>query len=180
MAILQKIFVLAFIAMHMTDSYGFLSHQQKSLLHLDCPGRLQQPNSASLAIDTKFKHPTIHYSEQSVVLIRHRRSVANVQTMGVFGLGAAEIAIVLAVGAFIIGPQQLGNMVGSITGKAKSELPDELKKIPLEFQKGFEESTENSKARNAKKMEALPDDENGARNAIPMKALPDDENVEEK
>jgi hypothetical protein len=71
-------------------------------------------------------------------------------------------------------------MVGSITGKAKSELPDELKKIPLEFQKGFEESTENSKARNAKKMEALPDDENGARNAIPMKALPDDENVEEK
>jgi len=100
--------------------------------------------------------------------------------MGVFGLGTAEIAIVLAVGAFIIGPEQLGKMVGSITGKAEGGIPDELKKIPEEFQKGFDESTVNSKARNAKKMEALPDDENMAKNAIPMEALPDDENVQGK
>ena len=36
-------------------------------------------------------------------------------------------------------------------------MPDELKKIPDAFQKGFEESTENSKARNAKQMEDVPD-----------------------
>ena len=170
MAILNRIFVLAVIAMHMALSNGFVSHQQKSPLH---------SNSAGLAIDTKFKHPTIYYSEQSV-LIRHRKSVGSIQTMGVFGLGTAEIAIVLAVGAFIIGPEQLGKMVGSITGKAEGGIPDELKKIPEEFKKGFDESSVNSKARNAKKMEALPDDENMAKNAIPMEALPDDENVQGK
>eukprot|EP00532_Pseudo-nitzschia_australis_P000512 CAMPEP_0168193462 /NCGR_PEP_ID=MMETSP0139_2-20121125/18621_1 /TAXON_ID=44445 /ORGANISM="Pseudo-nitzschia australis, Strain 10249 10 AB" /LENGTH=87 /DNA_ID=CAMNT_0008116823 /DNA_START=332 /DNA_END=595 /DNA_ORIENTATION=- len=82
--------------------------------------------------------------------------------MGLFGLGGPEIAIILAVGAFVIGPQQLGTMLGSFAGNVKEEykdLPDELKKIPEEFQKGFEESTENSKARNAKPMESVPDDE---------------------
>eukprot|EP00534_Pseudo-nitzschia_fraudulenta_P001411 CAMPEP_0201125180 /NCGR_PEP_ID=MMETSP0850-20130426/19735_1 /ASSEMBLY_ACC=CAM_ASM_000622 /TAXON_ID=183588 /ORGANISM="Pseudo-nitzschia fraudulenta, Strain WWA7" /LENGTH=86 /DNA_ID=CAMNT_0047393035 /DNA_START=255 /DNA_END=515 /DNA_ORIENTATION=- len=83
--------------------------------------------------------------------------------MGLFGLGGPEIAIILAVGAFVIGPQQLGNMLGSTAGNLKSEysdLPDELKKIPEEFQKGFDESTENAKARNAKQMESLPDEDN--------------------
>lgn len=75
--------------------------------------------------------------------------------MGLFGLGAGELALILAAAAFIIGPQQLGSMAGQLKG----DLPDDLKKIPEEFQKGFEESTENSKARNAKQMEALPDDE---------------------
>jgi Sec-independent protein translocase protein TatA len=75
--------------------------------------------------------------------------------MGLFGLGGGEIAIILAAGAFIIGPQQIGNMVGQV----KSDLPDDLKKIPQEFQKGFEESTENSRARNAKQMEILPEEE---------------------
>lgn len=82
--------------------------------------------------------------------------------MGLFGLGGPEIAIILAVGAFVIGPQQLGSMFGSMAGSLKEEyrdLPDDLKKIPEEFQKGFEESTENAKARNAKQMEALPEEE---------------------
>ncbi len=75
--------------------------------------------------------------------------------MGLFGLGAGEIVLVLGAAAFIIGPEQLGKMAGSL----KSDVPDELKKIPEEFQKGFEESTDNSKARNAKQMEALPEEE---------------------
>eukprot|EP00536_Pseudo-nitzschia_multiseries_P008318 jgi/Psemu1/305643/fgenesh1_kg.210_\ len=82
--------------------------------------------------------------------------------MGLFGLGAPEIVIILAVGAFVIGPQQLGNMAGSFAGSLKSEykdLPDDLKKIPEEFQKGFEESTDNARARNAKPMENLPDED---------------------
>ncbi len=75
--------------------------------------------------------------------------------MGLFGLGAGELALILAAAGFIIGPQQLGNMAGQLKG----DLPDDLKRIPEEFQKGFEESTENSRARNAKQMEAPPDDE---------------------
>ena len=71
-------------------------------------------------------------------------------------MGGAEVAIILAAGAFIIGPQELGKMVG----KVKDDLPDDLRKIPQEFQRGFEESTENARARNAKPMEILPEDEN--------------------
>ena len=77
--------------------------------------------------------------------------------MGLFGLGGAEIAIILGAGAFIIGPENLAKMIGSTAGKVKSDLPDELRKIPEEFQKGFDESTENARARNAKQMEAPPD-----------------------
>eukprot|EP00535_Pseudo-nitzschia_heimii_P007210 CAMPEP_0197177282 /NCGR_PEP_ID=MMETSP1423-20130617/2944_1 /TAXON_ID=476441 /ORGANISM="Pseudo-nitzschia heimii, Strain UNC1101" /LENGTH=81 /DNA_ID=CAMNT_0042626807 /DNA_START=303 /DNA_END=548 /DNA_ORIENTATION=+ len=80
--------------------------------------------------------------------------------MGLFGLGSAEVVIILVAVGFIIGPQQLGSMVGKI----KSDVPDELKKIPDEFQKGFEESTQNSRARNAKPMEIVPEDENMEKN----------------
>jgi len=159
MSSLKRLFALALTASQILVSYGFLSDQQKSPLHLHCSSRIQKPNSAGVAIDAKFKRPAFQYSEMSS-MVRHRRSVATVQVMGLFGLGGAEIAIIMAAGAFIIGPQQLGNMVGSVTGKVKDDLPDELRKIPQEFQKGFEESTENSRARNAKLMESPPD-ENG-------------------
>lgn len=79
--------------------------------------------------------------------------------MGLFGLGAAEIAVILVAVVFIVGPNQLGNMAGNMAGRVKGEydgLPDDLKKIPQEFQKGVEESTENSRARNAKLMEQVP------------------------
>eukprot|EP00539_Tryblionella_compressa_P008791 CAMPEP_0178796812 /NCGR_PEP_ID=MMETSP0745-20121128/10868_1 /TAXON_ID=913974 /ORGANISM="Nitzschia punctata, Strain CCMP561" /LENGTH=87 /DNA_ID=CAMNT_0020455315 /DNA_START=221 /DNA_END=484 /DNA_ORIENTATION=- len=82
--------------------------------------------------------------------------------MGLFGLGAAEIAVILVVVAFVLGPDQIGRMAGNMAGKVKGEyegLPDDLKRIPEEFQKGMEESTENARARNAKKMEAVPDEE---------------------
>jgi sec-independent protein translocase protein TatA len=78
--------------------------------------------------------------------------------MGLFGLGAAEVAIILVIAAFVIGPQQIGNMAGNMAGKVKGEydgLPDELKKIPSEFQKGFEEGSENARSRNAKQMEVI-------------------------
>ena len=82
--------------------------------------------------------------------------------MGLFGLGAAEIAVILIVVAFILGPDQIGKMAGNMAGRVKGEydgLPDELKKIPEEFQKGYEESTVNARARNAKEMEKVPDDD---------------------
>lgn len=84
--------------------------------------------------------------------------------MGLFGLGGAEIAVILVAVVLVLGPTQLGNMAGNMAGRVKGEydeLPDELKRIPKEFQKGFEESTENARARNAKPMESVPDDDDG-------------------
>jgi Sec-independent protein translocase protein TatA len=90
-----------------------------------------------------------------VSLQRQRRSVANVQTMGLFGLGAPEIVVILVAVAFVVGPQQIGRMAGDLAGKAKgelNELPEDLKRIPEEFMKGVDEGETNSRARNAKPM----------------------------
>lgn len=86
---------------------------------------------------------------------QQRQSVGNVQVQGLFGLGAPEIAVILAVGAFIVGPEQLGNFAGQFK-ESLNEVPDELKKIPNEFQKGLEEGEINARARNAKDMKKSP------------------------
>mmetsp|Transcript_10977 Transcript_10977/g.25978 ORF Transcript_10977/g.25978 Transcript_10977/m.25978 type:complete len:165 (-) Transcript_10977:329-823(-) len=158
----KKLSVLVIVQTLLVASHGFVSPQKNSVL-------LGAPTSSSwkdecfspLTIDQNCEHPLIQPCANNV-LSRQRRSVANVQTMGLFGLGAPEIVIILAVGAFVIGPQQLGSMAGNFAGTLKDEyadLPDELRKIPEEFQKGYEETTENAKARNAKPMEKLPDDD---------------------
>jgi len=157
MRITATTLVITLIATQILVSSAFLLHHQKSLLQLQCSGQIHQTNFASLPISTKLKH-TIFRHSQNNVLVRHRRSVANTQTMGLFGLGGAEIAIIVTAGVFIVGPRQVGSMMGSMTSKVKGDLPDELRKIPNEFQKGVEESTENARARNAKPME-LPTDE---------------------
>ena len=75
--------------------------------------------------------------------------------MGVFGLGAPEIAIILIAVGFLIGPQQLGKVVGKFKNDM-DDIPDELKKIPESFQKGLEEGEINAKSRRAKPMEEIP------------------------
>jgi Sec-independent protein translocase protein TatA len=75
--------------------------------------------------------------------------------MGLFGLGAPEIVVILVAVAFVVGPQQIGRMAGDLAGKAKgelNELPEDLKRIPEEFMKGVDEGETNSRARNAKPM----------------------------
>jgi len=76
--------------------------------------------------------------------------------MGLFGLGAPEIAIVAVAAAFVIGPQKLGNMLGGVKGGLDDGLPEDLKRIPEEFQKGVQEGEANARARNAKPMQAIP------------------------
>ncbi|OEU13216.1 hypothetical protein FRACYDRAFT_241551 [Fragilariopsis cylindrus CCMP1102] len=150
MKLRNKTFVLMILNFFACVSYGFLVQQQQTpqLFH-----QRQQQQRQQQEQQPKFQseHATIS------VLNRQRRSVANIQTMGIFGLGLPEIGIILVVACAIIGPDGVGNMIGGFTGKVKGGLPDELKKIPDAFQKGFEESTVNSKARNAKKMEDVPD-----------------------
>ena len=71
---------------------------------------------------------------QPEALQRQRHSVAQVQTMGLFGLGAPEIGIILVAAAFLLGPDKLASL-----GKDAGKIAGELKEVPKEFQKGLEE-----------------------------------------
>jgi sec-independent protein translocase protein TatA len=89
--------------------------------------------------------PTFH---QPAALQRQRHSVAQVQTMGLFGLGAPEIGIILVAAAFLLGPEKLASL-----GKDAGKIAGELKEVPKEFQKGLEEGEAQAKA-TKKKLEA--------------------------
>jgi sec-independent protein translocase protein TatA len=84
-------------------------------------------------------------------LQRQRKSVANVQTMGLFGLGIPEIGIILVAAAFLLGPDKLAEF-----GRDAGKIAGELKEVPKEFQKGLEEGETNARATKAKSMEELP------------------------
>jgi sec-independent protein translocase protein TatA len=70
----------------------------------------------------------------TAALQRQRKSVAPVQTMGLFGLGAPEIAVILIAAAFLLGPQKLAEL-----GKDAGKIAGELKEVPKEFQAGLKE-----------------------------------------
>ena len=61
--------------------------------------------------------------------------------MGLFGLGAPEIAIILIAAAFLLGPEKLAEL-----GKDAGKVAGELKEVPKEFQKGLEEGEAAAKA----------------------------------
>lgn len=68
--------------------------------------------------------PVDSYYYQPVSLQRQRKSVASVQTMGLFGLGAPEIAVILVAAAFLLGPQKLAEL-GKDAGKVSSHPSNE-------------------------------------------------------
>ena len=121
-----------------------------------CTAFLSPVAQPSVSLSSPINHSPFDCNRQHVSLKRQRQSVAQVQTMGLFGLGGPEIAVILAVGAFLVGPQQIGNFVGKLKSDF-DDVPEELKRIPEEFQKGIEEGEINARARNAKKMDKLPD-----------------------
>ena len=85
-----------------------------------------------------------------------RKSFANIQTMGLFGLGVPEIAIIVVAALFVLGPEKLSEMVRA-SGKVAGELKDELRDVPKEFQKGLDEGETNARSTKAKKMDPVPD-----------------------
>lgn len=80
-------------------------------------------------------------SNQPIAIQKQRSSVASVQTMGLFGLGAPEIAIILIAGAFLLGPQKLAEL-----GKEAGKMAGELKEVPKEFQEGLAEGEKMAQA----------------------------------
>ena len=85
------------------------------------------------------------------MLTKQRKSVASIQTQGLFGLGAPEIAIIAVAAAFLLGPQKIAEF-----GRDAGKIASELKEVPKEFQKGLEEGEMNARATKAKSMEELP------------------------
>ncbi|GFH46936.1 hypothetical protein CTEN210_03410 [Chaetoceros tenuissimus] len=73
-------------------------------------------------------------AEKPVAIQNQRYSMAQVQTMSLFGLGGPELAVILIAGAFLLGPQKLAEL-----GKDAGKIAGELKEVPKEFQKGLEE-----------------------------------------
>jgi sec-independent protein translocase protein TatA len=78
---------------------------------------------------------------QPPALQRQRKSVASVQTMSLFGLGAPELAIIMVAAAFLLGPQKLAEL-----GKDAGKIAGELKEVPKEFQKGMAEGEDEAQA----------------------------------
>ncbi|KAL7435111.1 hypothetical protein ACHAXM_004450 [Skeletonema potamos] len=91
--------------------------------------------SAAIVPTTPFTQGQAYIaSNQPIAIQKQRSSVASVQTMGLFGLGAPEIAIILIAGAFLLGPQKLAEL-----GKEAGKMAGELKEVPKEFQEGLAE-----------------------------------------
>jgi sec-independent protein translocase protein TatA len=105
----------------------------------------------------KNPHTLLSQENVSPVLARQRRSVASVQTCGLFGLGLPEIALILVAVVFLVGPEKLGELVRE-SGKTARELADELKNVPEEFQKGMEEGESEARSRKAKQMKPVDKD----------------------
>ena len=104
--------------------------------------------SAFAPVGTKFGVPrtaNVNFYDQPAALQRQRQSMAQVQTMGLFGLGAPEIGVILIAAAFLLGPEKLASL-----GKDAGKIAGELKEVPKEFQKGLEEGEAQAKATSAK------------------------------
>lgn len=105
-----------------------------------------KPVNGNTIVQIKPLHQNLPVSLQ-----KERKSVANIQTMGLFGLGLPEIGIIVFAAILVLGPQKLAEMTRD-AGKMTAGLSDELKEIPKEFKKGLEEGEIEARSRNAKPM----------------------------
>lgn len=78
-------------------------------------------------------------AEKPIHIQNQRYSMAQIQTMSLFGLGGPELAVILIAGAFLLGPQKLAEL-----GKDAGKIAGELKEVPKEFQKGLEEGEQQA------------------------------------
>jgi sec-independent protein translocase protein TatA len=113
------------------------------------------PPARAFGVASRSVAPVSEAVFQPAALQRQRKSVAQVQTMGLFGLGPAEIGIIVVAAAFLLGPDKLASM-----GKDAGKVAGELKEVPKEFQKGLQEgeaSAQAMKTQEAEKVEKAED-----------------------
>lgn len=138
--IMVGLFSSSFIMM---PTFGKYQNMKSRLETIRMPG--VHPSGGPLKQVIEFQH---------VALQRQRNTWAQVTTSGLFGLGVPEIVVIVAIAAFVLGPQKIAEF-----GKDAGKIAGEFKEIPKEFQKGLDEGELEAKARKAKKMEA-PESEN--------------------
>ena len=113
---------------------------------LDAFAPVHQPSSRPPSVGIGSLNPSdLVIQHQHNSLQRQRKSVASIQTMGLFGLGAPEIGVILVAAAFLLGPDKLASL-----GKDAGKIAGELKEVPKEFQRGMEEGEAQAKALKAK------------------------------
>ena len=78
--------------------------------------------------------------------------------MGLFGLGAPEVGIILVAAAFLLGPDKLASM-----GKDAGKIAGELKEVPKEFQAGMAEGEASAKAMKASEMSNVDEQQEAAK-----------------
>ena len=105
---------------------GIVAQSKNLVIHTGTSAeRLRQNGQVAVEIPAAIKN--------------QRQSMAQIQTMGLFGLGGPEIAIILIAAAFLLGPQKLAEL-----GKDAGKIAGELKEVPKEFQKGLQEGEEEA------------------------------------
>mmetsp|Transcript_5679 Transcript_5679/g.7258 ORF Transcript_5679/g.7258 Transcript_5679/m.7258 type:complete len:138 (-) Transcript_5679:217-630(-) len=98
-----------------------------------------QQSSAVKSFNINSFERNIPTFEKPIVIQNQRYSMAQVQTMSLFGLGGPELAVILIAGAFLLGPEKLASL-----GKDAGKIAGELKEVPKEFQKGLQEGEEQA------------------------------------
>lgn len=83
-----------------------------------------------------------------------RKSLVDVSCQGLFGLGLPEITIISVAAFFVFGPQFLTRLTAKNLGRGMGKLSNEIKDIPIQFQKGMEEGRIEAKSRNARSINA--------------------------
>ena len=132
---------------------AFLPSQSSSASRILLPRQHQQPVPSNVlqyyndAIPNQCRFP----ARTTTARIQRQRSSMATTQLRLFGLGLAEIVIILVGIAVVLGPEKLGEMVRSSSDTAK-EYQQELSKIPDEFQKGMAEGEIDARARKAKPM----------------------------
>lgn len=114
--------------------------------------------STTPALFTNSWMTTQQQQQRGRVVVVGRHSVASVRMQGLFGLGFAEIAVILVVVAAVLGPETLGRLVRTSADRATA-IKDELEKVPEEFQKGMEEGESNVRSRKARVIKVIKDED---------------------
>lgn len=83
---------------------------------------------------------------RGLILAQPQQQRLAAPTMGMFGLGAPELAIIAGVALFVLGPEQVKKLAKDV-GKISAE----LKQVPEEFNKGM---VDGAKELEAKKMKS--------------------------
>jgi len=131
-----------------------------SFVTVSIPAFIAHPSPSHLSTESLRLSPVTTTPRRTIDAARHdfrpvsirrqRKSVGPVQMMGLFGLGAPEIIVILVAAAFLLGPQKLAEL-----GKDAGKIAGELKDVPKEFQKGLEEGESEARSRKAKPMEKI-------------------------